>query len=202
MPTLSAAFAGHADMLADLLLTLSQQPLLLGLTLFAATFVAEDVATIAAGVLVSQTSADFFAALTGVILGTAIGDFALYAFGRWGGNTKFGRKLRARADVKRAEGWISGRVLALVFAARFLPGSRLPVFTASGLVAAPFAPVAAIIVITTPFWTGGLFAVSHYAGEAGAQELIAAAFPAGLAFFAAALLFRQAKAAIFKPQQI
>ncbi len=189
-------------MLNDLLLTLCQQPLLLGLTLFAATFVAEDVATIAAGVLVSQTGADPFAALTAVILGTAMGDLALYGFGRWGGNTKLGRKLRACSDVKRAEGWISGRVLALVFAARFLPGSRLPVFTASGLVAAPFAPVAAIIAITTPFWTGGLFAVSYYAGEAGAQELIAAALPAGPAFFAAALLFRQAKAAIFKPQQI
>ena len=189
-------------MLADLLLTLTQQPLLLGLTLFAATFVAEDVATIAAGVLVSQAGADLYVALSGVILGTAVGDLALYAFGRWGGNTKFGRKLRARADVKRAEDWISGRVLALVFAARFLPGSRLPVFTASGLVSAPFAPVAAIIAITTPFWTGGLFAVSHYAGEAGAQELIAAAFPAGVALFAGVLLFRHAKAAIFKPQHI
>lgn len=188
-------------MFVDLLISLSQQPLLLGLTLFAATFVAEDVATIAAGVLVSQTGADLFAALVGVILGTAIGDLSLYAFGRWGGNTQFGRKLRVRADVKRAEGWISGRVLALVFAARFLPGSRLPVFTASGLVAAPFAPVAAIIAITTPFWTGGLFAVSHYAGEAGAQELIAAAVPAGVAFFAGALLFRHAKLAIFEPQQ-
>lgn len=187
-------------MLGDLLLTLSQQPLLLGLTLFAATFVAEDVATIAAGVLVSQTGADPFAALSGVILGTAIGDLALYALGRWGGNTKLGRKLRARADVKRAEGWISGRVLILVFAARFLPGSRLPVFTASGLVAAPFAPVAAIIAVTTPFWTGTLFAAAHYAGEAGAQQLMTAALPAGMALVVGALLFRRLKAIILEQQ--
>jgi membrane protein DedA with SNARE-associated domain len=189
-------------MLADLLLTLSQQPLLFGLTLFAATFVAEDVATIAAGVLVSQTGADPFAAITGVILGTAIGDLALYGFGRWGGATKLGRKLRARADVKRAEGWISGRVLALVFAARFLPGSRLPVFTASGLVAAPFAPVAAIIAITTPFWTGMLFAVACYAGDAGAQKLIAAAVPASAVIVVGAFILQRAKAAILKPQLI
>ncbi len=199
---LSGVPVGRADMLADLLLTLSQQPLLLGLTLFAATFVAEDLATIAGGVLVSQTGADPVAALTGVIFGTAVGDLALYGFGRWGGNTILGRKLRARADVKRAESWISGRVLALVFAARFLPGSRLPVFTASGLVAAPFAPVAAIIAVTTPFWTGTLFAVAHYAGEAEAQQLIAAALPAGTALIIGAFIFQRAKAAIVRPPEI
>lgn len=181
-------------MLADLLLSLSQQPLLLALTLFAATFVAEDIATIAAGVLVAQTGADPFAALTGVILGTAIGDLALYALGRWGGGSKMGRKLRARADVTRAESWISGRVLALVFAARFLPGSRLPVFTASGLVAAPLVPVAAIIAVTTPFWTGTLFAVARFAGEAGAQQFLTFALPAGLAIAVAALMLRRFRA--------
>lgn len=200
MPTLSAVFAKHAEMLGDLLLSFSQQPLLLGLTLFAATFVAEDVATVAAGILVARSGADPFAALAGVILGTAIGDIALYALGRWGARSKFGRKLRSRADVKRAESWISGRVLALVFAARFLPGSRLPIFTASGLVAAPFASVAAIIAITTPFWTGTLFAVAHYAGEAGAQQLLTSVLPAGFALALGALCFRRAKAKILEPE--
>lgn len=187
-------------MLGELLLLLSQQPLLLGLTLFAATFIAEDVATIAAGVIVARTGADPFAALSGVILGTAIGDIALYVLGRWGASSKFGRKLRSRTDVQRAESWISGRVLALVFAARFLPGSRLPIFTASGLVAAPFVSVAAIIAITTPFWTGTLFAVAHYAGEAGAQRLIATVLPAGIALALGALCFRRAKAKILEPE--
>lgn len=179
-------------MLADLLLTLAQQPLLLALTLFAATFVLEDVATIAAGVLVAQSGADPAAALAGVILGTAVGDLALYATGRWGAGTGFGRRLRARADVKRAERSVAGRVLALVFAARFLPGSRLPVYTASGLVAAPFGAVAAIIALTTPLWTGGLFAAARYAGEAGAQQFLTVAVPTGLAIAFAALILRRA----------
>ena len=178
----------------DLLLSLSDQPLLLGLTLFGATFVAEDVATIAAGVLVAKTGADPVAALSGVILGTAVGDLALYALGRWGAGTKLGRKLRARADVRRAEGWIAGRALALVFAARFLPGSRLPVFTASGLVAAPFAPVAAIIALTTPLWTGALFATARFAGQSGAQQLLTHVLPVGLLLAVCALLARRARA--------
>lgn len=180
-------------MLGDLLFMLSQHPLLLGLTLFFATFIVEDVATIAAGILVAQTGADPVAALTGVILGTAIGDLALHALGRWGGETRLGRKLRGRADVKRAEGWLAGRVLILVFAARFAPGFRLPVYTASGLIAAPFVPVAAIVALTTPVWTGGLFAVAYVAGEASAQQFLTLALPAGLLICCGALLFARSR---------
>ncbi len=167
--------------------------LLLALALFGATFVAEDVATVAAGILVARSGADPVAALAGVILGTAVGDLALYALGRWGGSTRIGRKLRARPDVARAEKWIAGRVLPLVFAARFLPGSRLPVFTASGLVAAPLVPVAAIIALTTPLWTGALFATARFAGEAGAQRFISAALPVGLLLTIGMLLFRRVR---------
>ena len=175
-------------MLADLLALAQHQPWLLGLALFAATFIAEDLATIAAGVLVAQTPTDPVVAVAAVILGTATGDLALYAAGRWGAGAGIGRRLRGRTDVRLAESWIAGRVLALVFAARFLPGSRLPIYTASGLIAAPFAPVAAIIMLTTPVWTGGLFAIAWFAGAAEAQHLLAAALPAGVVLAAAALV--------------
>ena len=88
-------------MFQDALLALGQQPLLLALALFAATFVAEDAATIAAGVLIAQTGIDPLPALAAVVLGTATGDLALYALGRWGAKTRMGIKLRARADVAR-----------------------------------------------------------------------------------------------------
>lgn len=173
-----------------LISSFSDQPLLLGLALFGATFIAEDVATVAAGVIVARTGADPVAAVSGVILGTAAGDLALYALGRWGAETRLGHKIRARPDVRRAEAWIAGRVLTLTFAARFMPGFRLPIFTASGLVAAPLAPVAAIIALTTPVWTGALFALARFAGEAGASHLVSAALPLGLLFSLGALGLR------------
>lgn len=175
-------------MLADLLALAQQQPWLLFAALFAATFVAEDLATIAAGVLAAQTPIDPASALAAVILGTATGDLALYAAGRWGAGTRIGRRLRARSDVQSAERWIAGRVLPLVFVARFLPGSRLPVYTASGLISAPFVPVAAIIVLTTPLWTGGMFAIAWFAGEAEAQRFLTVMLPVGAILAAAALL--------------
>jgi membrane protein DedA with SNARE-associated domain len=171
---------------------LSDQQLLLALSLFGATFVAEDAATVAAGVLVARTGVDPIAAVSAVILGTATGDLALYGFGRWGKGTQLGQKLRRRSDVRRAESWIAGRVLALVFAARFVPGCRLPIFAASGLVGAPFIPVAAIICLTTPLWTGALFLLARSAGEASAQGLIQVAFPTGLTLIAATFFFWRA----------
>jgi membrane protein DedA with SNARE-associated domain len=183
-------------MLADLLLTLGQQPILLAVLLFAATFVVEDGATIAAGVMVAQTGIDPAVPLAAVVMGTAVGDIALYGLGRWGGSTAFGIKLRSRSDVVRAEQWIAGRALMMVFAARFLPGSRLPVFIASGLIAAPFVPVVAIIAVTTPFWTGGLFTMAWLAGEAGARDLLTAALPVGAALLTGALIIRRTNSAL------
>lgn len=188
MPRWQFVCAGAGKMLTDLLALAQQQPWLLGLALFAATFIAEDLATIAAGVLVAQTPADPIIAVSAVILGTATGDLALYAAGRWGAGTRIGRRLRDRADVQRAERWIAGRVLPLVFVARFLPGSRLPVYTASGLIQAPFVPVAAIIVATTPFWTGGLFALAWFAGDAEARQLLGLMLPLGAMLAAVTLL--------------
>lgn len=184
-------------MLDASLLTLVEQPLLLAIALFGATFVAEDVVTIAAGLLVARTGADPIAALAAVILGTATGDIALYAFGRWGAETRLGRRLCTRSDVVRAERWIAGRLLALVFAARFLPGFRLPVFTASGLVATPFVPFAVIIAFSTPIWTGALFTAARFAGETGAAQFVATAVPFGLLMGLVILLLNRKRALLF-----
>lgn len=183
-------------MLVDLLHGIAQHPFLLALLLFAATLIIEDGATIAAGVMVAQTGVDPVLPLVAVILGTAFGDLALYGLGRWGGSTTLGIRLRTRADVMRVQRWMAGRVLALVFVARFLPGSRLPVFTASGLIAAPFVPVSAIIILTTPFWTAGLFTLAWQAGEAGAKDFLATAVPVGALLFAGALIMRRTKSAL------
>ena len=173
--------------LPALLVLVADQPIVLAMTLFAATFIAEDLATIAAGMLVTRTGADPVAALSAVILGTAVGDLALFALGRWGAQTRFGQRLCARADVRRAEHWVAGRALALIFAARFMPGFRLPVFTASGMAGTPILPVSLIVAITTPVWTGALFEVARRAGEAAGSNFVTTALPIGLGLAAVAL---------------
>jgi membrane protein DedA with SNARE-associated domain len=154
------------------LVALASDPLLLAITLFAATFVAEDAATIAAGVLVGSTGADPYLALGAVILGTAIGDLALYGAGRWGAGTAFGARLRQREDVGRTLSAFARRMLGLLIVARFVPGMRLPVFAASGVASAPFRLVATVVLLSTPIWTTFLFEIARNAGAQAADELI------------------------------
>lgn len=170
--------------------SLSGDPLLLAVILFAATFLLEDAATVAAGGIVAHSNADTGIMLAAVILGTAIGDIALYGVGRWGSSTRLGASLRRRTDVRRAEKWIAGRTLLLVFGARFLPGTRLPIYSASGFIAAPAMPVIAIIALTTPLWTSALFFVAHAAGEAGATVFTIVMLGIGALLVAATVLFK------------
>ncbi len=173
------------------LLAAADQPLLLAVLLFGATFIAEDVATIAAGVLVARLDASPVAALAGVILGTAIGDAALFLTGRWGSNSALGRSLRMRRDVQRAEHWMRDYALWLVFVARFLPGTRLPIFTASGFVQARTGAVFGIIALTTPLWTAALFEAARRAGSAGANQLMITLLPFALLMLLAGMVVRR-----------
>lgn len=159
---------------------LIDRPMQLALLLFAATFVLEDLATIAAAILVSQTRIDPVLPLVALIFGTALGDMALYGLGRWGSVLGFSRKLAARPEVKRAERWMERNAAGALFLARFMPGFRLPIFTASGLLKAPLFTVIAIIAIGTPIWTGILFLTAHQLGSSGASTLLNAAMLAAL----------------------
>lgn len=180
------------------LVALASNPLLLVVALFAATFVAEDAATIAAGVLVGSTGADPYLALGAVILGTAIGDLALYGAGRWGARTAFGAKLRRREDVGRALNAFAQRMLGLLIVARFVPGMRLPVFTASGVASAPFRLVATVVLLSTPIWTTLLFEISRNAGAQAADQLIGMAIWLGLALGVLLLVPRHLGRALMK----
>ncbi|MBA4748147.1 MAG: VTT domain-containing protein [Sphingopyxis sp.] len=153
------------------LAALASDPLLLAIALFAATLVAEDAATIAAGVLVGSTGSDPYLALGAVILGTAVGDLALYGAGRWGAETALGTRLRRRDDVARALTVFARRMPLLLIVARFVPGMRLPVFTASGLASAPLGLVAAVVLLSTPVWTTILFEIARNAGAQAAGQL-------------------------------
>jgi membrane protein DedA with SNARE-associated domain len=180
------------------LAAVASNPLLLAIALFAATFIAEDVATITAGVLVGSIGTDPHLALVAVILGTAIGDLALYGAGRWGSSTAFGARLRDREDVDRVLSAFAQRMLGLLLVARFVPGMRLPVFTASGVASAPFRLVTTVVLLSTPVWTTLLFEIARRAGAQAADELIGMALVLGLTLGALLLAPRGLARALLK----
>ncbi len=162
---------------------------ILGIAL--ATLVSEDLACLAAGLLVARglisLPAGIFAAFAGIFLG----DMALYFAGRFGGRWCVERApLRWIVSERSLE---SGRTLLserggmAIFISRFTPGMRLPLYVAAGIVKAPAARLAGWFLIAGLAWTIPVVTFSAYFGQRAIDWLLetgAALFPAALGLLA------------------
>ncbi|MGW8188927.1 MULTISPECIES: DedA family protein [Sphingomonas] len=149
--------------LTDTITGYAASPVLLFAALFLLTFVQEDAVSVTAGLLSARMVIDPVPAVAAVVLGTVVGDLALYAAGRWLADTRPVRRLRAASGP--LEGRLRRQGLLAVAAARFVPGTRLPVFLGSGVVGTPLAASTLVISLTTLAWTPGLFYLGYGAGE-------------------------------------
>lgn len=122
-----------------------------------ATFVTEDLTCIGAGLLVARGGMEFWWATLACLLGIFVGDMLVYLAGRW-----FGRPALSRAPLKwcikaeqveRGEGFFKRQGPALVFATRFVPGTRLPTYFASGMFRAPFWKFVGWFLLAAAVWT-------------------------------------------------
>lgn len=163
-----------ADQLATFILDHAMNPAVLVLAIVFATFLLEDAATVAIGLLAAQMRIDPGMALTALVVGTVIGDLGLHFVGRFAGSTRWAARLKAQPRVRRIEGWLQTRSVLALAAARFLPGFRLPTFVASGFLHLPVWRTTAVITAVTLVWTPGLFFLAQ-----GAAELGPAAWAAG-----------------------
>lgn len=102
-----------------------------------ATFFAEDMTCIGAGLLVARGVLGFWTATVTCFIGILLGNLLLYAVGRY-----FGRPaLRypplcwwiKEGDLQRLAGSFERRGLRLIFICRFVPASRVPVFIGAGV---------------------------------------------------------------------
>lgn len=146
-----------AELLSTLLMRFAEQPLLLVPAIIVATFILEDLATITVALLASRMVIDSPVALASVVLGTVLGDLALYAVARWAGHRPLARRWLDKPALARVLDWVRRHALVMVVLARFTPGLRLPVFAGAGTIGMPFLPFATTIVVTTLIWTPGLW---------------------------------------------
>lgn len=174
----------------------SGQQLLLCLLLAAATLVSEDLTCVAAGLLASHGKLSLLAAMAACLVGIFVGDLLLVLAGRL-----LGRGLLERAPfrwvltpqrLERSERWFSAQGAKVVLASRFIPGSRLPLFLAAGILRAPFARVAMALLLAGVVWTPLLVGLSAWTGGAVLARFRSyerVALPAILAAFTVAFLF-------------
>ena len=152
-------------MLSEWLHAAGHQPALQVLAVVAGTFVLEDATTVVAAVEAQSGSVSVPLALGALYAGIILGDVGLYGLGALSARVGWARRWVPPEGTRRARDWLSGRVFRVVLASRFLPGTRLPVYTACGYLGADLKQFALAAAVATLAWTSLLFALSLAAGQ-------------------------------------
>lgn len=134
-----------------------------------ATFVSEDLACIAAGLLVADGRLGMLPATVACFVGIYVGDMLLYLVGRVFGRPALARRPLAwfvkEAAVERASRWFERRGIAVIFLSRFTPGLRLPTYVAAGVLRTRFAAFALFFAIAGVVWTPALVGIAAVVGD-------------------------------------
>ena len=142
--------------------------IVLMLTLALATLASEDLACIAAGVLVAEGRVGFLLAAGACFVGIFVGDILLFLAGRWLGRAAIQRApLRwfvKPESLQSASEWLARNGATVIAIARFTPGTRLPTYFAAGILHTPFRKFLFYFGLAAAVWTPLLVAIAAGAG--------------------------------------
>jgi membrane protein DedA with SNARE-associated domain len=134
-----------------------------------ATLVSEDLACISAGFLVAQGTIGYLPAVLASFLGIFAGDMGLFLAGRWLGRPVVQRRpfnwFLDEQSLKRGARWLERRGAGVIFASRFVPGSRLPTYVAAGLLGMRFRWFACYFFLAAAVWTPILVGLAAFLGR-------------------------------------
>jgi len=151
-------------MTGDILLALGANPYAIALAIILATFVLEDAASVGAALLSASGAISAPLAILALAFGIITGDLGLYALGRAARTQGWVRDRIGEARITRGRRWLGHRLVPALLAARFVPGTRLPTYAASGFLAVPFGRFAAVTAGASLLWIGVVFSVASLFG--------------------------------------
>lgn len=133
------------------------------------TLASEDLTCVAAGAAVRAGRVHWGPAIAGCFLGIYLGDLALWALGRFAGRAVLdwpligGRLPRER--LSRYGDWFDRHAAGAIIVARFLPGTRLPVYFAAGALGRKGGRFALWTLVAALVWTPVLVLLAASLGE-------------------------------------
>ena len=151
------------------------------LAIVVGTFILEDATTILCAMATADGRLPVALALGGLYAGIALGDIGLFALGRLAGQHPWARRFVAMERVQAVRAWMDHRLITAVISTRFMPGARLPTYTACGFLGLSFSRFAFAVVCGTLAWTTLLFVAALLAGGLIMRYLGTWRWPAGLA---------------------
>jgi len=128
-------------------------------------FFLEDTTVVIVGLLAADGFFSVPFALLSLYAGIIFGDIVLYSLG-WLASTH--PRLARFVDhdfVAPFRTWLESRFVLTVFSARFIPGARMPTYTASGFFRSPLSTFILTITVATSVWTTFLFSISYWFGN-------------------------------------
>ena len=102
----------------------------------------------------------WWVALGALYVGIVLGDLGLYGLGRAAASAPWARRFQPGERVRQGRDWMVQHVFRTVVISRFLPGARLPTYTATGFFRADFGRFAFAAAFAALGWTSMLFLVS------------------------------------------
>lgn len=139
--------------------------LLLSLAIILGTFILEDPTTVIVGLLAADNTIGVPIALFSLYAGIVIGDIGLYCLGYLASTHPRLARYVDHDFIAPFRAWLETRYVLTIFSARFIPGSRLPTYTASGFFRSPLSTFVLTAIVATSIWTTLLFSASYWFGS-------------------------------------
>ena len=138
--------------------------------IFFSTLISEDITCISTGILIQQGLVDPMLGLIACTLGIFIGDFLLYLTGKELHGFLKKRKsfqfLFESATYENLSEKLEKNFAKTIFLSRFMPGTRLPIYTFAGMISKSNIPFLLYTFIASAIWTPLMVLIAYYYGEA------------------------------------
>lgn len=155
--------------------SLAHEPVMLACLLALATLVTEDGTLIAGSLMVGAGIAPAPLVIGAVAFGIAAGDVGLYGIGALARRIRWLKRRLPIKKARQARRWLKGKSTPLLFASRFLPGTRLPTYLTFGFLRMPLLHFILVMSAAAAVWVSLMVffisevqkAVAHLGGWAG-----------------------------------
>ena len=138
--------------------------------LFLAPFVQEDTAVIASASLSLAAMGDGQLLFTVTTLGLIASDLWKYWLGRAARTQAWAHKFAEKRSVAKAEALVVKRLGATLMTARFVPGTRIPLYIASGYFKASWPRFAFWVSMSAITYVAVIFALFHAIGAVAGEQ--------------------------------
>ncbi|MEO9968658.1 MAG: VTT domain-containing protein [Hyphomonadaceae bacterium] len=163
-------------------------------------FVQEDAAILSAAAASVAGLGTVRGIFLSLIVGLSISDLWKYWLGRAAHTYEWGRKAALKPGVQAAKSQVIEKLGVSLIIARFVPGTRIPLYLACGFFRAPFWKVALFVVSSAILYVVIAFSLFHWLGDMAGHHIerfapIVGAVLASLVVGYLILTWRRSKAA-------